>query len=320
MVSVRAPSERGDARPVFAWKVAKFVKSNAIVYARDGRTIGVGAGQMSRVNSARIAAIKAEHAGLAVEGAVMASDAFFPFRDGIDNAARAGIARGDPARRLDARRGGHRGRRRARHGDGLHRHAPLPPLNRARNRAMNVLIIGGGGREHALAWKAAQSYRVDTVFVAPGNGGTAREPGVENVAIDTMDFERLAQFARDNAVGLTIVGPEAPLVGGVVDHFRAAGLRCFGPTRGAAQLEGSKAFTKDFLARHGIPTAEYRTFTEIAPAQAYIRERGAPIVVKADGLAAGKGVIRRRRHRHRRSRRCRTCSRAMPSAKPATAW
>ncbi|HQY71592.1 MAG TPA: phosphoribosylamine--glycine ligase [Pseudomonadales bacterium] len=156
---------------------------------------------------------------------------------------------------------------------------------------MNVLIIGGGGREHALAWKAAQSYRVDTVFVAPGNGGTAREPGVENVAIDVMDFEQLAQFARDNAVGLTIVGPEAPLVGGVVDHFRAAGLRCFGPTRGAAQLEGSKAFTKDFLARHAIPTAEYRTFTEIAPAQAYIRERGAPIVVKADGLAAGKGVI-----------------------------
>ena len=156
---------------------------------------------------------------------------------------------------------------------------------------MNVLIIGGGGREHALAWKTAQSYRVDTVFVAPGNGGTAREPGVENVAIDVMDFEQLAQFARDNAVGLTIVGPEAPLVGGVVDHFRAAGLRCFGPTRGAAQLEGSKAFTKDFLARHAIPTAEYRTFTEIAPAQAYIRERGAPIVVKADGLAAGKGVI-----------------------------
>jgi len=156
---------------------------------------------------------------------------------------------------------------------------------------MNVLIIGSGGREHALAWKVAQSYRVDRVYVAPGNGGTAREPGVENVAIDVMDFAALARFAGENAVGLTIVGPEAPLVGGIVDHFRAAGLRCFGPTRGAAQLEGSKAFTKDFLARHGIPTAEYRTFTEIAPAEEYILARGAPIVVKADGLAAGKGVI-----------------------------
>ena len=156
---------------------------------------------------------------------------------------------------------------------------------------MNVLIIGAGGREHALAWKAAQSLRVDTVYVAPGNAGTAREPGVSNVAIDPMDFTALADFARHNKVGLTIVGPEAPLVAGVVDFFRAAGLRCFGPSRDAAQLEGSKAFTKDFLARHGIPTAAYRSFTEIAAAEAYIRERGAPIVVKADGLAAGKGVI-----------------------------
>lgn len=156
---------------------------------------------------------------------------------------------------------------------------------------MNVLIIGGGGREHALAWKTAQSYRVDTVFVAPGNGGTAREPGVRNVAIDMMDFGALERFARENAVGLTIVGPEAPLVAGIVDHFRAAGLRCFGPTRGAAQLEGSKAFTKDFLARHGIPTAAYASFTSVTEAQAHIRACGAPIVVKADGLAAGKGVI-----------------------------
>jgi phosphoribosylamine--glycine ligase len=156
---------------------------------------------------------------------------------------------------------------------------------------MNVLIIGSGGREHALAWKVAQSARVGRVFVAPGNAGTAREPRVENVAIDVMDFAGLERFARGNGVGLTIVGPEAPLVGGVVDHFRAAGLRCFGPSKGAAQLEGSKAFTKDFLARHGIPTAEYRTFTGIAPAEAYIRAKGAPIVVKADGLAAGKGVI-----------------------------
>ena len=156
---------------------------------------------------------------------------------------------------------------------------------------MNVLIIGGGGREHALAWKAAQSERVETVFVAPGNAGTAHEPGVRNVAIDTMDFVRLAEFARANGVVLTIVGPEAPLVAGIVDFFRAQGLRCFGPTKGAAQLEGSKAFTKDFLARHRIPTAAYGSFTEIAPAEAYIRAHGAPIVVKADGLAAGKGVI-----------------------------
>ena len=156
---------------------------------------------------------------------------------------------------------------------------------------MNVLIVGSGGREHALSWKVAQSPRVEKVFVAPGNAGTARESGVSNVVIDVMDFAALAAFAKANAVGLTIIGPEAPLVGGIVDHFRAEGLRCFGPSQGAAQLEGSKAFTKDFLARHGIPTAEYRTFTEIAPAEDYIRAKGAPIVVKADGLAAGKGVI-----------------------------
>ena len=156
---------------------------------------------------------------------------------------------------------------------------------------MNVLIVGSGGREHALAWKVAQSPRVGEVFVAPGNAGTAREARVRNVAIDVMDFAGLAAFAKANGVGLTIIGPEAPLVGGIVDHFRAEGLRCFGPTKGAAQLEGSKAFTKDFLARHGIPTAEYRSFTEVAAAEAYIREKGAPIVVKADGLAAGKGVI-----------------------------
>ena len=156
---------------------------------------------------------------------------------------------------------------------------------------MNVLIVGSGGREHALAWRVAQSPRVGQVFVAPGNAGSAREAGVSNVAIDVMDFPALAAFAKANGVGLTIIGPEAPLVGGIVDHFRAEGLRCFGPTQGAAQLEGSKAFTKDFLSRHGIPTAEYQTFTEIAPAEAYIRAKGAPIVVKADGLAAGKGVI-----------------------------
>ncbi|MFU8838827.1 MAG: phosphoribosylamine--glycine ligase [Thiohalomonadaceae bacterium] len=156
---------------------------------------------------------------------------------------------------------------------------------------MKILVIGSGGREHALAWKAAQSAGVETVFVAPGNAGTAREPKVENVAIAATDIEALLAFARDHAITLTIVGPEAPLVAGVVDAFQAAGLRCFGPSAAAAQLEGSKAFTKDFLARHQIPTAAYANFTELEPALAYLREQGAPIVVKADGLAAGKGVI-----------------------------
>ncbi len=156
---------------------------------------------------------------------------------------------------------------------------------------MKVLIIGGGGREHALAWKAAQSPRVEKVYVAPGNAGTAREPKVENVAIGAEDVEALVAFAAEQGIQQTIVGPEAPLVLGVVDAFREAGLGCFGPTRGAAQLEGSKAFTKDFLARHQIPTAAYGNFTDIDEAVAYIRRHGAPIVVKADGLAAGKGVI-----------------------------
>lgn len=156
---------------------------------------------------------------------------------------------------------------------------------------MNVLIIGSGGREHALAWKVAQAARVQKVFVAPGNAGTARENNVENVAIDPLDFDKLMAFVEANDVALTIVGPEAPLVAGIVDAFEQRGLRCFGPRKGAAQLEGSKAFTKDFLARHKIPTGAYQNFTEIEPALAYIRERGAPIVVKADGLAAGKGVI-----------------------------
>ncbi|WP_332769721.1 phosphoribosylamine--glycine ligase [Phenylobacterium sp.] len=155
---------------------------------------------------------------------------------------------------------------------------------------MNVLIIGSGGREHALAWKVAQDPRVEKVFVAPGNAGTACEPKCENVAIDVLALEQLADFAASN-VQLTIVGPEAPLVKGVVDLFRARGLACFGPTAGAAQLEGSKAFTKDFLARHQIPTADYQNFTEVEPALAYLRAKGAPIVIKADGLAAGKGVI-----------------------------
>jgi phosphoribosylamine--glycine ligase len=156
---------------------------------------------------------------------------------------------------------------------------------------LNVLVIGSGGREHALAWKVAQSNIVETVYVAPGNAGTATEPEIENVALDVMDFVGLADFAEQNNVGLTIVGPEAPLVEGVVDYFESRSLRCFGPRKGAAQLEGSKAFTKDFLARHQIPSGAYGNFTELEPALAYLREHGAPIVVKADGLAAGKGVI-----------------------------
>jgi len=156
---------------------------------------------------------------------------------------------------------------------------------------MKVLIIGGGGREHALAWKAAQSPDVEQVFVAPGNAGTAQEPKLENIAIGVEDINALQAFAQDNAIDLTIVGPEAPLVIGLVDAFNKAGLRCFGPTRSAAQLEGSKAFTKDFLARHHIPTGRYSNFTDINEALDYVRKQGAPIVIKADGLAAGKGVI-----------------------------
>ncbi len=156
---------------------------------------------------------------------------------------------------------------------------------------MNILVIGSGGREHALAWKAAQSTAVESVWLAPGNAGTALEPKLKNIAIDVMDFEKLAAFAGDNDIGLTIVGPEAPLVEGIVDSFSVRGLRCFGPCKAAAQLEGSKAFTKDFLARHKIPTADYKSFTDIEPALDYIRAKGTPIVVKADGLAAGKGVI-----------------------------
>ena len=154
---------------------------------------------------------------------------------------------------------------------------------------MNVLIIGGGGREHALAWKAAQSPRAAKVWVAPGNAGTAREPGVANVAITAISD--LVAFAKRERIALIIVGPEAPLADGVVDAFRAEGLAIVGATRAAAQLESSKDFAKAFMARHGIPTAAYRTFSDASLAKAYVAERGAPIVVKADGLAAGKGVV-----------------------------
>jgi phosphoribosylamine--glycine ligase len=156
---------------------------------------------------------------------------------------------------------------------------------------MNILIIGGGGREHALAWSASRSGEVRKVFVAPGNAGTTLETGIENVPIAANDLDGLLNFALERGVDLTIVGPEDPLVAGIVDRFSRAGLACFGPSAAAAQLEGSKAFAKDFMLRHGIPTAAYGLFTEIGPALAFIREHGAPIVVKADGLAAGKGVI-----------------------------
>jgi phosphoribosylamine--glycine ligase len=156
---------------------------------------------------------------------------------------------------------------------------------------MKILIIGSGGREHSLAWKAAQSANVEAVYVAPGNAGTAGEPKIKNIAIDVMDFESLANFAESESISLTIVGPEAPLVDGVVDYFNQRQLPCFGPSAKAAQLEGSKAFTKNFLSRHNIPSSSYKIFTEIEAAKAYINQEGAPIVIKADGLAAGKGVI-----------------------------
>jgi phosphoribosylamine--glycine ligase len=156
---------------------------------------------------------------------------------------------------------------------------------------MRVLVIGNGGREHALAWKLAQAERVSQVFVAPGNGGTARDERLQNVPIAPTDAKALADFAAEQKVVLTVVGPEAALAAGVVDEFRARGLRIFGPTQAAAQLESSKAFAKDFMKRHGIPTAAYETFSDPAAAHAYVDGRGAPIVIKADGLAAGKGVV-----------------------------
>ena len=154
---------------------------------------------------------------------------------------------------------------------------------------MKVLVVGGGGREHALAWKMAQSPKVQAVYVAPGNGGTALDARLENVNI--TDVKALREWAQAEKIALTVVGPEAPLAAGVVDEFRARGLRIFGPTQAAAQLESSKAFSKAFMARHAIPTAEFDTFTDPVAAHAYVDRMGAPIVVKADGLAAGKGVI-----------------------------
>ncbi|MEM7291898.1 MAG: phosphoribosylamine--glycine ligase [Pseudomonadota bacterium] len=156
---------------------------------------------------------------------------------------------------------------------------------------MKVLVIGGGGREHALAWKLTQSEQVEHVYVAPGNAGTAAESGISNIKLDVDDSDALLSFAQDNGIGLTVIGPEAPLVNGIVDAFQAANLQVFGPTAGAAQLEGSKAYSKDFLARHRIPTARYQVFSELAAASEYIATLSTPVVVKADGLAAGKGVV-----------------------------
>ena len=156
---------------------------------------------------------------------------------------------------------------------------------------MRVLVVGGGGREHALAWKLIQSPTCEQVYVAPGNPGTAAEPNVDNVDIAVEDISGLVTFAKNNDIGLTIIGPEVPLVMGIVDAFAEEGLRCFGPSKEAAKLEASKSFAKDFLARHSIPTADYQVFSDVAPAIAYIKVQGTPIVVKADGLAAGKGVI-----------------------------
>jgi len=157
---------------------------------------------------------------------------------------------------------------------------------------VNILVLGGGGREHAIAWKLAQSKRVQKIFVAPGNGGTALDRALENVPIDAAkDPEAAADFAQKHGIAMTVVGPEAPLAAGVVDIFRERGLKIFGPTKRAAQLESSKDFAKQFMQRHGIPTAQFRTFSDAAVARAYVESRGAPIVVKADGLAAGKGVV-----------------------------
>lgn len=156
---------------------------------------------------------------------------------------------------------------------------------------MKILIIGNGGREHALAWKVKQSHKVTAVFVAPGNAGTALEPGIENIPIQSDDLVGLKNFALQQKIDLTIVGPEVPLVNGIVDLFKSSGLVCFGPTAQAAQLEGSKSYSKDFMKKYAIPSAEYQTFTDSDKAIAYIQQKGAPIVVKADGLAAGKGVI-----------------------------
>ena len=169
--------------------------------------------------------------------------------------------------------------------------APDSGLSTSSNGLRTVLVVGGGGREHALAWKLAQSERVARVLVAPGNAGTAREPRVENVAVGAEDIEGLVALALERSVDLTVVGPEAPLVAGIADRFEAEGLRIFGPSTAAARVEGSKAFTKAFLAGHGIPTARYAEFTDPTEAAAYVRKHGAPIVIKADGLAAGKGVV-----------------------------
>jgi phosphoribosylamine--glycine ligase len=178
---------------------------------------------------------------------------------------------------------------------------------------MKILVVGSGGREHAMAWRLAQSPRVQKVYVAPGNGGTAAENGVENLAV--TEIPKLIDFCRKETIQLTVVGPEAPLAAGIVDEFQAAGLRIFGPTRAAAQLESSKDFAKRFMVRHGLPTARHATFTSAAEAKAYVDREGAPIVIKADGLAAGKGVV----VATRRTAPSMPCSARAASARPARA-
>jgi len=282
--------------------VAKYVKSNAIVFCKNGQTLGVGAGQMSRVDSTRIASIKAQNAGLSLAGSVVASDAYFPFRDGLDVLAQAGakavIQPGGSMRDGEVIAAADE----AWHRHGGHRLPPLQALTELPSPVagegvaaihpeaiMKILVIGNGGREHALAWRLAQGAKVQKVYVAPGNAGTALEDGVENVAITAIP--ELIEFVKRESIELTVVGPEAPLAAGVVDAFRAAGLKIFGPTKAAAQLESSKDFAKRFMTRHNIPTAFFETFSDIAQAKAYVEKHGAPIVIKADGLAAGKGVV-----------------------------
>ncbi len=267
-VTRRAPDAAELADLLFAWRVCKFVKSNAIVFAKDRRTVGIGAGQ---IEPRRLDAHRGDEGGRCgprSHGQRHGLGRILSVPRRARRRRRTRHPRSHPAGRVHARRRGHRRGRRARHRDGVHRHAPLPALS-----AMKVLVIGGGGREHALAWKLAQSPRVTEVIVAPGNAGTALEPKCRNAAVAATDVAGLVELARAEGAGLTVVGPEGPLVAGVVDAFQAAGLPCFGPRKLAARLEGSKQFTKEFLVRHGIPTARYRAHSR---ARRSIRRRSGP--------------------------------------------
>jgi hypothetical protein len=275
---------------IFAWRVAKYVKSNAIVCVKHKATLGIGAGQMSRVVSSKIAALKAKDAGLDMQGSSIASDAYFPFRDGLDALAELGIKSviqpGGSKRDAEVIAAADE------HGIAM----VFTGMRHFRHYLCMVLIIGGGGREHALAWKCAQSPRRQQVIVAPGNAGTALEPKVRNIDIAADDIEALLDFAMRQDIALTIVGPEGPLVAGIVDRFTAAGRACFGPSKAAARLEGSKAFTKDFLKRHGIPTAGYASFTA-----AELRSRLYPRTAPARGRQGRRARGRQGRHHLRDS-------------------